>query len=175
VCKLPLSLDHGEVDSPAGPREGGCGMRFSKTQIVEILKEGEAGLPVAELLRKHGISRATCFQRKAKYQTSDATPSGSDPRVGPVQHKPARTLPFRAARSHSPVADPPAAAEKRRRSCCTDTSPANSRTVRVQRRAEPPHLGLSVERGLVRSGKHRPPDRMVDQSHRRVRVSSCHT
>jgi Transposase len=56
--------------------------RFSKTQIVEILKEGEAGLPVAELLRKHGISRATCFQRKAKYQTSDATPSGSNPESG---------------------------------------------------------------------------------------------
>jgi putative transposase len=36
--------------------------RFSETQIVEILKEGEAGLPVAELLRKHGISRATYFQ-----------------------------------------------------------------------------------------------------------------
>jgi putative transposase len=34
---------------------------------VEILKEGEAGLPVAGLLRKHGISRATYFQWKAKY------------------------------------------------------------------------------------------------------------
>jgi len=41
--------------------------RFSETQIVEILKEGEAGLPVAELLRKYGISRATYFQWKAKY------------------------------------------------------------------------------------------------------------
>ena len=41
--------------------------RFSETQIVEILKEGEAGLPVGELLRKHGISRATYFQWKAKY------------------------------------------------------------------------------------------------------------
>jgi putative transposase len=40
---------------------------FTETQIVEILKEGEAGLPVAELLRKHGISRATYFQWKAKY------------------------------------------------------------------------------------------------------------
>jgi putative transposase len=41
--------------------------RFSETQIVEILKEGEAGMPVAELFRKHGISRATYFQWKAKY------------------------------------------------------------------------------------------------------------
>jgi len=41
--------------------------RFSETQIVEILKAGEAGLPVAELLRKYGMSRATYFQWKAKY------------------------------------------------------------------------------------------------------------
>lgn len=41
--------------------------RFSETQIVEILKEEEAGLPVGELLRRHGISRATYFQWKSKY------------------------------------------------------------------------------------------------------------
>jgi len=29
--------------------------RFSEKQIVEVLKEGEAGIPVAEILRKHGI------------------------------------------------------------------------------------------------------------------------
>jgi putative transposase len=41
--------------------------RFSETQIVSVLKEGEAGLPVAELCRKHGISAATYYQWKAKY------------------------------------------------------------------------------------------------------------
>lgn len=41
--------------------------RFTESQIVEILKEGEAGVPVAELLRKHGISRATYFNWKTKY------------------------------------------------------------------------------------------------------------
>ncbi len=35
--------------------------RFTESQIVAILKEGEAGVPVAELLRKYGISRATYF------------------------------------------------------------------------------------------------------------------
>ena len=29
--------------------------RFGETQIVEVLKEGEAGMPVVEILRKHGI------------------------------------------------------------------------------------------------------------------------
>ena len=33
--------------------------KFSESQIVAILKEGEAGLPVAEVCRKHGISAAT--------------------------------------------------------------------------------------------------------------------
>jgi putative transposase len=33
--------------------------RFSEAQIAEILKEGEAGVPVADLIPKHGISRPT--------------------------------------------------------------------------------------------------------------------
>jgi putative transposase len=31
------------------------------------LKEGEAGIPVADLLRRHGISRATYFVWRSKY------------------------------------------------------------------------------------------------------------
>jgi len=41
--------------------------RFSESQIVEILKEGEHGIPVAEILRKHGISRQTYFKWKSRY------------------------------------------------------------------------------------------------------------
>ena len=41
--------------------------RFTESQIVEILKEGEAGLAVAELVRKHGISTATYYSWKSKY------------------------------------------------------------------------------------------------------------
>jgi len=41
--------------------------RFTESQIVAILKEGEAGVPVAELTRKHGISRATYFNWRSKY------------------------------------------------------------------------------------------------------------
>jgi hypothetical protein len=33
--------------------------RFSEDQIIGILQEQQAGLPVAELCRKHGISDAT--------------------------------------------------------------------------------------------------------------------
>ena len=41
--------------------------RFSESQILAVLKEGEAGVAVAEILRKHGISRHTYFNWKAKY------------------------------------------------------------------------------------------------------------
>jgi len=41
--------------------------RFTESQIVAVLKEGETGVPVAELCRKHGISSATYYQWKSKY------------------------------------------------------------------------------------------------------------
>lgn len=41
--------------------------RFTESQILAVLKEGEAGVPVVELLRTHGISRQTYFVWKAKY------------------------------------------------------------------------------------------------------------
>ena len=40
---------------------------FTESQIVAILKEGEAGVALSELTRKHGISRATYFNWQAKY------------------------------------------------------------------------------------------------------------
>lgn len=41
--------------------------KFSESQIVAILKEGEAGLPVADVCRRHGISAATWYAWKSKY------------------------------------------------------------------------------------------------------------
>ena len=41
--------------------------RFTESQIVAILKEGEAGVGLGELARKHGISRATYFNWRSKY------------------------------------------------------------------------------------------------------------
>lgn len=41
--------------------------RFTEEQIIGVLQEGEAGFPVADLLRKHGISQGTYYRWKAKY------------------------------------------------------------------------------------------------------------
>jgi putative transposase len=41
--------------------------RFSEEQIINVLKEQQAGVPVADLCRKHGISDATFYNWKAKF------------------------------------------------------------------------------------------------------------
>ena len=43
------------------------GKRFSTEQIINILKESDAGMPTPELCRKHGISSGTYYNWKAKY------------------------------------------------------------------------------------------------------------
>lgn len=41
--------------------------RYTEAQIVAMLREGEAGVPIVELLRKHGVSRPTYYLWKQKY------------------------------------------------------------------------------------------------------------
>lgn len=47
--------------------------RFSEEQIIGILKEHEAGVPVADLCRKHGVSNASIYKWKAKYGGMDVS------------------------------------------------------------------------------------------------------
>ena len=41
--------------------------RFSETQIIGMIKEQEAGMPTAEVCRKHGLSPNTFYKFKSKY------------------------------------------------------------------------------------------------------------
>ena len=41
--------------------------RFTEAQIIGVLKEAEAGMKVAEICRKYGISEATYYNWKAKF------------------------------------------------------------------------------------------------------------
>lgn len=49
--------------------------RFSEEQIIAVLKEAQAGLPVVEVCRRHGISDATFYTWRSRYgglEISDA-------------------------------------------------------------------------------------------------------
>jgi putative transposase len=41
--------------------------KFTEAQIVAILNEGERGVAVKDICRKHGISDATFYNWKARY------------------------------------------------------------------------------------------------------------
>jgi len=47
--------------------------RYTEGQIIQILKQGEAGVPTAELCREHGISSATYYNWKARYGGMDTS------------------------------------------------------------------------------------------------------
>lgn len=47
--------------------------RFTETQVVAILREGDSGVNVSELCRKHGISNATYYKWKSKFGGLDAS------------------------------------------------------------------------------------------------------
>lgn len=47
--------------------------RYSDSQIMAILKQAEAGTPVPELCREHGMSSATFYKWRAKYGGMDAS------------------------------------------------------------------------------------------------------
>src|SRR4051812_46962792 len=47
--------------------------RFSEEQIIGILKEHEAGVAVADLCRKHGVSDASIYKWKARFGGLDVS------------------------------------------------------------------------------------------------------
>lgn len=47
--------------------------RFAEAQIVHILQQAEAGVPIAELLRKYAVSQATFYKWRNKYAGMSAS------------------------------------------------------------------------------------------------------
>jgi|TARA_Y100001972_G_C7557863_1_gene280275 putative transposase len=47
--------------------------RYTDSQIMAILKQAEAGTPVPELCREHGMSAASFYKWRAKYGGMDAS------------------------------------------------------------------------------------------------------
>jgi len=42
-------------------------LRYSESQIMNILKQAEAEVPVSELCREHGMSSASLYRWRSKY------------------------------------------------------------------------------------------------------------
>lgn len=47
--------------------------RFTDSQIINVLKQAEAGTPVPDLCREHNISNATFYKWRAKFGGMDAS------------------------------------------------------------------------------------------------------
>ena len=47
--------------------------KFTESQIFEMLKQSEAGIPVADVCREYGVSAASFYKWKAKYGGMDAS------------------------------------------------------------------------------------------------------
>ena len=47
--------------------------RYTESQIFQILKEAEAGIPVPDLCRKHGMSNASFYKWRAKFGGMDTS------------------------------------------------------------------------------------------------------
>ena len=47
--------------------------RFTDSQILSILKQAEAGTPVADLCREYGMSSGTFYKWRAKFGGMDAS------------------------------------------------------------------------------------------------------
>jgi putative transposase len=47
--------------------------RFTDSQIMAVLKQAEAGMPVPDLCREHGVSTATFYKWRAKFGGMDVS------------------------------------------------------------------------------------------------------
>jgi putative transposase len=47
--------------------------RFTESQMIAVLKQGDAGIPIKDICRQAGISQATYYQWKSKYGGMEAS------------------------------------------------------------------------------------------------------
>ena len=47
--------------------------RFTESQMIAVVKQGDAGIPIKDICRQAGISQATYYQWKSKYGGMEAS------------------------------------------------------------------------------------------------------
>jgi putative transposase len=68
----PLDVTGGFVSQEGGRVKRS---RFDETQILSVLREQEAGSPLAEVCHRHGISEPTFYRWKSKYYRKTSSDS----------------------------------------------------------------------------------------------------
>ena len=91
--------------------------RSSEEQVIGFLKEGDPGVPVQELCRRHGSSEASYYLWRSKFGGMDVSDAKRlkqlDARPGPV-HIAGQHLPFPVARDWRQLRDVPTAMSEAR-------------------------------------------------------------
>ena len=66
--------------------------RFSDSQIMGILKQAEQGIPLPQLCREHGMSRASFYKWRVKYGGMDASMISRLKRIGAGKPSPKKNV-----------------------------------------------------------------------------------
>ena len=66
--------------------------RFSEEQMIAVLKERQAGIAVADLCRKHGISDATLYNWRNRYGGMEASDARRLKALGAIECTKARMI-----------------------------------------------------------------------------------
>ena len=76
--------------------------RFTEAQIIGMIKEQEAGMPTAEVCRRHGLSPATFYKLKSKYGGMEVSGSALQGVCAPGLQLPRHYPPVRLDQSANP-------------------------------------------------------------------------
>jgi putative transposase len=69
----PADFLHGKLESGLSEDGQMKRSRFTQEQIIDVLREHDAGAKTADLARKHGVSEATLYNWTAKYGEMDVS------------------------------------------------------------------------------------------------------
>src|SRR5271168_3467623 len=100
--------------------------RFSVEQMIGVLKQAQVGVPVAEVIRKTGISEQTFYRWKAKYAGLEVDQVRQMAQLQEENLQLKRLVAYTRSNSHRSWTEPQG------RRCCAHLEPVETRPRRTQ-------------------------------------------